>query len=290
MAKNIEDLKKSRKEKKEMLAYFGFMPKSILKFSRGSKKFYNYQQETGESGIINNLEKKDINAFNVSGRGTRGGDRYTIMPISIVEFAIKYYYNKGDLYLDPFAGQGVQMQVAKKFDIDYIGFDVCDKFVEYIKSFIPKIDDRKTKLEIYLQDSRTIDEKAKNWGFCFTSPPYWDIEEYDDSPEQLGIGKTYKDFLQGMTDVYRAMYKQAKNGAVIIININDFRKEGKFYSYHADTITCLENAGFIMHDIGILDGIVSGLAKVFAVSFNKKRILPKIHEYIIVAKVVKNES
>jgi len=289
MAKNIQDLNNSRKQRKEMIRYFGFMPRSILKFSRGTKKFYNFQQETGQSGTYNNpLGPQKIKAFNASAGGTRGGERYSIMPISIVEFVIKYYYDKGDLYCDPFAGQGIQMQIAKSFGIDYVGFDVCEKFVKYIQSTIEQMDDGETRIEVHLKDSRTIGDEAKDWGFCFTSPPYWNIEEYDDSEEQLGVGHTYEEFLQGMTDVYTAMFKQAKNGAVIVSNISDFRKNGKFYSYHADTITCLEKAGFTIHDIGILDGIVTGIAKVFSVSFNKKRILPKIHEYIIVAKAVKS--
>lgn len=289
MAKTKNDLKKSRQKRKEMMCCFGFMPHSILKIKRGTKNFYNYQLETNSSTNKNILANNYdfCSPFFVSGKGSRGGERFSIMPFGLVEFMIKYYSKPDDLYCDPFAGQGVRMQVAKSFNIDYIGYDICEKFICFIKSVKEKIDDKTSKLEIYKKDSRKIDNEAKNWTFCFTSPPYWDLEKYGNEQEQLGINHTYEEFLENITDVYKAMYRQAKNNAIIIININDFRKNGKFYSYHADTISCLEKAGFVIHDIGIIEGCVTGIAKAFAYSFNKKKILPKIHEYIIVAKALK---
>ena len=41
-------------------------------------------------------------------------------------------------------------------------------------------------------------------------------------------------------------------------------------------------AGWILHDIWIIDGLIGGLPKAFAVDFNIKKIAPKIHEYAIV--------
>jgi len=58
----------------------------------------------------------------------RGNKALSIIPVEIVEFFIKYYCPKNGLYFDPFAGQFVRGQVAKLYNIDYIGYDVSKFF------------------------------------------------------------------------------------------------------------------------------------------------------------------
>lgn len=284
MGKTSEGLAKSRTNRANMLKYFGFIPLSVLNIKRKNIRIIQYQEETGEHAA-HKKEHQYSKQFNASCKGSRGGDRYSIMPAALVEFALKYWGTKNSLYLDPFAGQGVQMQVAKNMGVDYIGFDICAKFMKFNRAVAKKINTGKTRIDLHEKDAREIGEESKGWDFCFTSPPYWDIEHYDDNPKQLGVNKDYDVFLEGIKDVYAAMYKQAKSGAVIVININDFRKAGKFYSYHADTIRLLEKAGFNVIDVAVLSGgLVSGIARAFAVDFNLKRILPKVHEYLIIAR------
>lgn len=287
MSKDKQSYIESRQKRQEILNYYGFMPFSVLRIpKRSSIKVIQYQEETQENAQYTNRYKDTIDKkspFWVSGKGSRAGVRYSIMPTSLVEFCIKYYGKKDDLYLDPFAGQGVQLQVAKYYNIDYIGYDVCHKFVVFMEQIIDKIDDGKSLIKVHEEDARLISDSAKDWSFCFTSPPYWDIEFYDESPKQAGIGKTYPEFLNIMYEIYKRMFDLAKSGAIVCINVNDFRKDKKLYTYHSDTIDVLRRAGFEIMDIGILDtGVVSGLAKCFAVSFNTKKMLPKTHEYLII--------
>lgn len=87
-----------------------------------------------------------------------------------------------------------------------------------------------------------------------------------------------------MEDVARAWLPKFKSGAWHVVNVNDFRREHKFYPYHADTIQLFTRAGWVLHDSWIVWGLVGGLPRAFAVDFNMKRIAPKIHEYVLVFK------
>lgn len=207
----------------------------------------------------------------------------SIMPAELVDFFVRYYAEPGQVYLDPFMGQGIQMQVAHLLGLHYHGYDFSREFFAYIDAVRGKIDNATTRLDIHLGDSRFPTEIPDGIGdFAFHSPPYWDIEYYGDEPEQVGSTDSYEAFLDGMRTVYAAWLPKFKPGAYHVINVNDFRRDGQFYPYHADTIRIAQEAGWIYHDMWIIDGLVGGLPRAFAVHFNLKRIAPKTHEYALV--------
>jgi hypothetical protein len=207
----------------------------------------------------------------------------SIMPAELVDFFVRYYAEPGQVYLDPFMGQGIQMQVSKMLGLHYRGYDLSQEFFAYIDAVRAKIDDGATLLDIHLGDSRFPVEIPDGIGdFAFHSPPYWDIEYYGDEPEQVGSTDTYAAFLDGMRQVYAAWLPKFKPEAYHVINVNDFRRNGHFYPYHADTIRIAQEAGWVYHDMWIIDGLVGGLPRAFAVHFNLKRIAPKTHEYALV--------
>lgn len=85
-----------------------------------------------------------------------------------------------------------------------------------------------------------------------------------------------------MEAVARAWRPKFKPGAYVVVNINDFRRDRKFYPYQAHTVALFERAGWTMHDSWIVDGLVGGMSKVFAVNRAKSRVAPKVHEYCLV--------
>ena len=293
-----EKLKKSRQDSQKMKDYFGLMPLSVLRGMQKSeftKSLFFYQHESGTS--VSSLNEKIADKMVKSGSDIktaktkrcgqsgcgRGAAGLSIMPACLVEFFIKYYCPKGGLYFDPFAGQGIQMQVAKILGVDYIGYDISKKFMAFNNSVKDKIDDGKTRIELFNRDSRDIHLPANCVDFCFTSPPYWNIEDYGDEPEQLGKN-TYEGFLAGMGQIAKELYRIFKPGGYCVINVNDFRMNGKFYNYHGHIINLFEHAGWKQHDIWIIDSLVACTPQIFARDFNNKKIAPKVHEYALVFK------
>lgn len=284
-------LAQSQANRKAMEKRFGTVPKSILKLSRGSlsQSLYNFANEQGKSTGRGKRAKEKGGRYEqrpslrASGGGSRHGQAWSIMPAELVEFFVKYYARPGDVYLDPFMGHGVRLQVAHALKLHYRGYDLSEIFFPFIKRIRDKIDDKTTTLQVVQGDSREPSEVPNDCGdFCFTSPPYWDIEYYGDDEGQLGTGKSYTTFLKGMRDVGAAWLPKFKPGAYAVLNVSDFRKDGRFYSYHADVQREWQDAGWVLHDCWIVDELVSGLAGIFAVSTNMRRIAPKVHEYAIV--------
>ena len=286
-----ERVNKSREGSARMKSLFGFMPLSVLNIGRGplSKKIYHYLGEqattTGRGDRIDG-ELITTGTLGLSGAGSRGASRrdnpsYSVMPADLVAFFIKYYARRGQVYLDPFMGQGVRMQVAYLMGLDYWGYDLSGKFVKYIRKVHERIGAPES-VHIFLGDSRTPEQIPDGIGdFSFHSPPYWNVEHYGEEPGQLGH-RSYQEFLVGMKEVASAWLPKFKPGAFHAVNVGDIRAGGKFYNYHGDLISLFIEAGWLYHDIWILGGGVVGLSRVFARRKNAAKTAPRVHEYVLV--------
>lgn len=301
----------SRTRRAEMVKRLGLVPHSVLKMSRGAlhRRMFCYQQERPErrggtkaytASIANygSAESEEAQRIRESEKVAGAGysrnpsqDRMaaSIMSAELVDFFCRYYSAPGEVYVDPFMGQGVQLQVAWLLGLNYRGMDLSEDFTEYIQAVRERLLEtvpppgEPTEMLTLLGDSRLLEGIPDGEGdFCFTSPPYWDIEWYGPEAEQLGTGQTYEDFLAGMEEVAVALRRKMKPGAYAVINVNDFRRGGAFYAYHADTMALFQRAGWTPHDVWIIEGLIGGLPKVFAVKGNAGRVAPKVHEYGLV--------
>ena len=301
----------SKTRRAAMIQRLGLVPHSVLRLSRGalSRRMYCYQQERPErrggtkaytASIANYGSEESREAQRIREDEKVAGAGYSrnpckdrmaasIMSAELVDFFCRYYSAPGEVYVDPFMGQGVQLQVAWLLGIHYRGMDISDDFTAYTQATVEKLlaagapHGEPTETLALLGDSRYLEGIPDGEGdFCFTSPPYWDIEWYGDEEGQLGTGESYETFIAGMEEVAVALRRKMKPGGYAVINVNDFRRGGDFYAYHADTIALFQRAGWKPHDVWIIEGLIGGLPKVFAVKGNASRIAPKVHEYGLV--------
>jgi len=279
--------------RKRLIERWGALPMSVLTIRRGalSRRVWNWMYEEGKSGgdavpewRRELVEKIGDPRIAKSGHSRRGRQSFSKMPPELVAFFLEMFCPVGGFYVDPFAAQGVQLQVAKLYGVNYYGQDVCKVFVDYCQRIAERL--RKEapglRLEVKWADSRHLELPDSVGDFCFTSPPYWDIEIYDDDPRQLGVGKSYEEFLAGMETVGRELLRVMKPGGVAVYSVGDMRRNGHFIPYHADVIDLMERAGWRVHDIWILHSITANLPSLYAVKTLERGIAPKVHEYALV--------
>mgnify|MGYP001570201906 CR=1 FL=1 len=300
-------LRETAKAQAELRAKFGFVPTSVLRdIRRGelSKRMFVFQNEqpdrntsisatdqiTTDGARENELERRRLGLPTFKRRFAKPGEQKvsygtlsaSIMPAELVKFFMDFYSSPGDTYLDPFMGQGIQLQVATMFGRHYHGYDLSTEFFGYIAAVVPKLRIPDGIRCTYTHgDSRFPAEIPDGIGdFSFHSPPYWDIEFYGEEEGQLG-NRSYEEFLDGMEDVARAWLPKFKPGAWHVVNVNDFRKNGRYYCYHAALIQRFVCAGWEMYDTWIVEGLVGGLSRMFAAQRAVQRAA-KVHEYCLV--------
>lgn len=293
--KTIEDLRKSRDSREAILAEFGEVPESILKYDRSVKAIdlmaeeRSYASKANDGGHVGKL----ATVFDVSGQSCRGAEgALSRFPQNVGRKLLLLYSKRGDTVVDPFAGHNSRMELCWRNGRNYIGHDICEKFMEANHKIAAMLAEEATAdmfggteytawIKLHKCDSRAMPTESGIGDFTITSPPYWDLEQYGDEPDQLGIGKTYDTFLLGLAAVARENFRCLKAGAFCVWCVNDFRKGGRFYSYHEDTCAVLRAAGFVQHDIAITD-LGPSMRAAFASQVIETKIIPKRHEYCLV--------
>ena len=297
MPKDAESLEQSRAIRQHLLLQWGKVPSSVWKVD-WSLKYIELSKSYGEQQKIN--EEKVGKEFALSGTGARHG-QLSRFPQDILHFLVKfltpekldnpgYFKNYLPTVLDPFAGHNSRGEGCWRNNRNYIGWDISKSHNEMNKKAkeILELENnqsiikRDAIIEFIEGDSRNINYKEE-FDFSITSPPFYDIEYYGDEPEQLGRQYTYSDFIYSLGKIYENVYRALKPNTFCVVETNDFRRNGEFYTYHADMIDILKRAGFIMHDMVICD-YGSGFLESFLSDIEANKIVSKNHSYFAIAK------
>jgi SAM-dependent methyltransferase len=299
--KTLSALGKSRDGKGALIQLFGGrerLPSSIMKKKRRTT---DPGDPANERRYIDSLPAKhkealgdrnlgsDLKSMWGMAKGSRQG-ALSSFHHEICRTCILFYSEPGDVVLDPFCGRASVMSLCAKTGRDFIGCDLSDsnaesnaaKAVKLMKCYPHR------RLKYHHCDSRHQPIRDGVGDLLITSPPYWRIEDYGPEPEQLGKRKTYEDFLGDLELVMAENYRTLKPGAFVVYAVNDFRENGKFIMFHADTARLLGEVGFVPWDLMVVD-LGPCLRDGFVNQTFETKILPKRHEYLIVFRKPESE-
>lgn len=296
MAKDVESLAKSRDVRAAILHEFGCIPESILFHNRSVKAIDLRVDERSYSSTIRidrtKMRGKLADVFDVSSQSCRGENgALSRFPQSVGKVLLLLYSKRGDTVLDPFAGHNSRMELCWRNHRHYIGCDVSASFMSANRTIRDMLfaerdadlfpDTNLSDISLIEGDSKRIPLEDGIGDFTITSPPYWDLEYYGDEPEQLGTGKSYESFLDGLFVVMRENYRLLKDGAFCVWCVNDFRKNGIFYLYHLHVVQLMQRAGFRCHDVVVTD-LGPSIGSAFASQIIERKLLPKRHEFALI--------
>ena len=222
-----------------------------------------------------------------------------MFPISLVERIIDIYTNKKDqVILDPFVGSGSTVIGALKKGMRGIGIDLNKEYIDMAEKRIKNVYkeyDKPNKYWLFVDDAINLDKRVKSNSvdLCITSPPYWNIlnerrtadnkaiRKYSDSIADLGNIKSYEQFLETLKGVFGKVYRVLKSGRFLVVVVMDIRKGSKFYPFHLDIISNLQDINFRLRDIIIWDR-QSEYNNLRPLGYPYSFIVNKVHEYILI--------
>ncbi|MGC8769672.1 MAG: DNA methyltransferase [Brevinematia bacterium] len=224
-----------------------------------------------------------------------------IFPVELASRLIKIFTcGENDLIFDPFAGIGSTLVAAKQEGKNSIGFELNPDYVKIANQRLMELtlfEENKSSHIIYNEDSRKILNlmKEETVDLVITSPPYWnvlnekrtadnkEIRKYSNEDKDLGNIKDYRDFLKELQGIFSNVYKVQKKGSFCCVIVMDIRKKDKFYPFHIDIVSFMQEIGYLFEDIIIWDRKQEynnfrplGYPFVFRVN--------KVHEYILIFK------
>lgn len=142
---------------------------------------------------------------------------------------LKRYTKEGDIVLDMFMGSGTTLFEAEMLKRNFIGFDINQTIIDYVKSKM--VDESPIKYRIHkcdITDSLAVDnylrtdfadEKVPQVDFIISHPPYMDIvrfTELENDLSHIGDLQTFVDkFVIAMANVLKYL-KQNRYFAIVI--------------------------------------------------------------------------
>ena len=103
-----------------------------LVFKSENAKKYNDGYELKSKWYISSTNKFDKEQYT----------HPTCKPLELVERHLKHSCNKGDVVLDPFLGSGTTALAAKHLGLNYIGFEINEKYYNIAKDRLQGINQK----------------------------------------------------------------------------------------------------------------------------------------------------
>lgn len=187
-----------------------------------------------------------------------------------------YFCKDGDCVIDPcagFSGRLLGASISKKH-ISYTGIEPSIRTYEGLvrtKIFLNKVRDSFT---VNIENGRAENVLCKYrdsfFDFCFTSPPYFDTEEYDvvDTQSHLKYS-SYDTWKSQFLHVMMAeLYRVLKKNSYCVINIGQFGK----YDISKDLEDIARDIGFVLLERKYISFPIYGFVK----SESKERLEPML--------------
>lgn len=168
-------------------------------------------------------------------------------------------YNVNDRYFDFSCGWGVRMLSSMKHGIEYYGTDpnyiLCDR-LEQMANDYRDVTGSNVKTHVYPQGSETfVPELEGQIGLAFSSPPYFNLEDYKIGKQSWSEGVEYDDWRDDyLNKTIENIYRYLVDDGYFAININNFNK----YNNHdlvGDTYDLAVRNGFELVDVAPMQNI-----------------------------------
>ena len=162
-------------------------------------------------------------------------------------------YNVNNKVYDFSCGWGVRLTACLSQNIDYYGTDpntaLVNKLVEYSKRFIA-VTSSTSKIDIKCQGSEKYIPSWRNKiGLAFSSPPYFDLEEYslsNNKGQSVKKYPQYQDWLEKYIKITLInIHKYLISNGILILNIKNIGKT----KLNDDCLTLADQCGFELVEV-----------------------------------------
>ena len=143
--------------------------------------------------------------------------------------ALLYHIYKPKTVLDFCAGWGDRCVAAMAKNVNYIGVDTNLELQPAYTQMVNEYQEKsKSKITMYFQPAETLDFSTLKYDMVFTSPPYFDLEQYANMPKYEGYHDWIEKFLR---PVILASYQHLEDQGWMFLNIPSTEDSRKLTKY-----------------------------------------------------------
>lgn len=168
-------------------------------------------------------------------------------PEELVEEFVGFFTQEREWVLDPFAGTGSTLVGCRSLGRNAVGIELTEKYAEVARSRARQQSLNPVNLEVIQGDCReAMTELDRQFDFCLTSPPYWNMlkksrggvesdhkkrekdgldTQYSKSAKDIGNIDDYEEFLHALEEIFVDIYGMLKDGGYLTVVIQNIRTE-----------------------------------------------------------------
>jgi DNA modification methylase len=211
------------------------------------------------------------------------GSKYSVSIFNphLAQMILSAYCPTGAKIFDPFGGGGTRGFIASAMGHEYTGVEVRQEEVDRIHVQQKKL---QNEFKLVCADCRTYPVEEGAFNFCYTCPPYYDLEQYSTLENDLSSFGTYEEFMEGIKQSFEVCYKALQPGSFCVWVVGNFRdKHGNLTHFNGDTARVAKEVGFDLWDELIFWG-AAGIASSRSGQFEANRKSVRVHESILIFK------
>lgn len=197
----------------------------------------------------------------------------------LAELMMRWFCPDGGMIIDPFGGEQTKGVVAGVLGLQYRAVEFRADQVAVNRAACAKY-----KGVSYVNgDSQKISDliAERNFDFCFTSPPYYDLEVY--SKDDMSALGTYEEFMAMYERIFAQCVAMMRDNAFLVIKIGEIRnkKNGHYRNFVGDNIAMFKRLGLVYYnELVLLNSF--GTAPQRAGNSFKSRKMVKVHQNVLV--------
>lgn len=230
-------------------------------------------EETGHSGARNEVFRADHNSVYTS--------THSVFPAPLMEMIIVRYAGKvGSSILDAFAGGPPRGLVSTIMGHRYTGFEIRQEQIDENEALLKRL---KLSGATYVNGDGRFLAVDELFDCAITCPPYYDLEQYSDSANDLSNLNSYSEFNASMALCSNAHFERLKPGAFACIIVGLFRdkKTGELIDFPAHTVENFREAGFTYWQHIILSKNFASAAVRASNAWKGHKLVPR-HENLLI--------
>lgn len=211
------------------------------------------------------------------------GDKFcdaSILDPVLSELACRWFMPGNGNAFDCFAGDTVFGYVAASLGNHFTGIELRQEQVDFNQAACAGLD-----AEYICDDGRNVlahlGEGTQD--LFFSCPPYFDLEQYSDLPNDASNQGTYEEFYAILDEAFTAAIKCLKDNRFAVVVCGDVRdkKTGEYCRFPDDIKDTFKRNGMVLYNELILVDQV-GTARLRANQYMKNRKVVKVHQNVLV--------
>lgn len=181
---------------------------------------------------------------------------------------------------DCFAGDTVFGYVSAYLGHSFTGIELREEQVDFNTKSVGNLD-----AQYICDDGRHVADHLgqASQDLFFSCPPYFDLEQYSDLPNDASNQETYEDFYKIIDEAFTKAVGCLKDDRFAVVVCGDVRdkRDGRYYGFPDDIKQTMIRNGLVLYNEMILVDPV-GTATIRANNNMKSRKVVKVHQNVLV--------